>query len=163
MLVCVCGAGTTSDSAFLYTTVDELLTRNIGLKVLAEAGVGAQIDTTTAKGRLLFWDFCGTGGIRAGILRQVHACRACFGKTAWSSTRATKKNGSLNFGNGHDCVGQSISTRRQCRQTARYHDHNALYVCQWQWNTKGGGTKAAGQGVTEISAVCDSNPRNREF
>ena len=43
------------DLKHLVTTVDDLRTRNIGLKVLA--GAGAQIDTTTANGRLFFGIF----------------------------------------------------------------------------------------------------------
>ena len=37
------------DLKHLITTVDDLRSRNIGLKVLA--GTGAQIDTTTSNGR----------------------------------------------------------------------------------------------------------------
>lgn len=43
------------DLKHLVTTVDDLRTRNVGLKVLA--GTGAQIDTTTANGRLFFGIF----------------------------------------------------------------------------------------------------------
>jgi DNA invertase Pin-like site-specific DNA recombinase len=43
------------DLKHLVTTVDELRARNVGLKVLA--GAGAQIDTTTANGRLFFGIF----------------------------------------------------------------------------------------------------------
>ncbi len=43
------------DLKHLVSTVDELRARNVGLKVLA--GAGAQIDTTTANGRLFFGIF----------------------------------------------------------------------------------------------------------
>ena len=43
------------DLKHLVIMIDELRTRNIGLKVLS--GVGAQIDTTTANGRLCFGIF----------------------------------------------------------------------------------------------------------
>lgn len=43
------------DLKHLVTTVDNLRTRNVGLKVLA--GAGAEIDTTTANGRLCFGIF----------------------------------------------------------------------------------------------------------
>lgn len=43
------------DLKHLVTTVDNLRTRNVGLKVLA--GAGAQIDTTTTNGRLFFGIF----------------------------------------------------------------------------------------------------------
>lgn len=43
------------DLKHLVTTVDDLRARNIGLKVLS--GAGAQIDTTTANGRLFFGIF----------------------------------------------------------------------------------------------------------
>ena len=43
------------DLKHLVTTIDDLRARNVGLKVLA--GAGAQIDTTTANGRLFFGIF----------------------------------------------------------------------------------------------------------
>jgi DNA invertase Pin-like site-specific DNA recombinase len=43
------------DLTHLVKTLDDLRTRNIGLKVLA--GAGAQIDTTTSNGRLFFGIF----------------------------------------------------------------------------------------------------------
>ncbi len=56
----------------LVTTVDELRTRNIGLKVLA--GAGAQIDTTTANGRLFFGIFAALAEFeRELIAERTHA------------------------------------------------------------------------------------------
>ena len=43
------------DLKHLVTTVDELRTREVGLRVLA--GAGAEIDTSTANGRLVFGVF----------------------------------------------------------------------------------------------------------
>lgn len=43
------------DLKHLVKTLDDLRTRNVGLKVLA--GAGAQIDTTTD----VLWNFCSTG------------------------------------------------------------------------------------------------------
>ena len=47
----------------LVNTIYELMERNIGLRVLT--GQGANIDTTTASGRLGFREIRRAGGIRA--------------------------------------------------------------------------------------------------
>ena len=49
--------------AHLVTTVQDLSARGVGLRVLA--GDGAQIDTTTAAGRLVFGIFAALGPLRA--------------------------------------------------------------------------------------------------
>lgn len=60
------------DLKHLVTTVDELRTRDIGLKVLA--GAGAQIDTTTANGRLFFGIFAALAEFeRELISERTHA------------------------------------------------------------------------------------------
>ena len=60
------------DLKHLVTTVDELRTRDIGLKVLA--GAGAQIDTTTANGRLFFGTFATLAEFeRELIAERTHA------------------------------------------------------------------------------------------
>ena len=60
------------DLKHLVTTVDDLRTRNIGLKVLA--GAGAQIDTTTANGRLYFGIFAALAEFeRELITERTHA------------------------------------------------------------------------------------------
>ena len=64
------------DLKHLVTTVDELRARNVGLKVLA--GAGAQIDTTTANGRLCFGIF----GALAEFERELIAERTRAGLTA---------------------------------------------------------------------------------
>jgi DNA invertase Pin-like site-specific DNA recombinase len=64
------------DLKHLVTTVDDLRARNVGLKVLA--GAGAQIDTTTANGRLFFGIF----GALAEFERELIAERTRAGLTA---------------------------------------------------------------------------------
>lgn len=60
------------DLKHLVTTVDELRARNVGLKVLA--GAGAQIDTTTANGRLFFGIFAALAEFeRELIAERTHA------------------------------------------------------------------------------------------
>ncbi|MCY0916335.1 recombinase family protein [Massilia sp. H27-R4] len=60
------------DLKHLVTTVDELRSRNVGLKVLA--GAGAQIDTTTANGRLFFGIFAALAEFeRELIAERTHA------------------------------------------------------------------------------------------
>jgi DNA invertase Pin-like site-specific DNA recombinase len=54
----------------LVNTIDELSRRNIGLKVLAGAGAGAQIDATTANGRLLFGIFAALAEFEAELIRE---------------------------------------------------------------------------------------------
>jgi DNA invertase Pin-like site-specific DNA recombinase len=64
------------DLKHLVTTVDDLRARNVGLKVLA--GAGAQIDTTTANGRLFFGIFAAL----AEFERELIAERTRAGLTA---------------------------------------------------------------------------------
>jgi DNA invertase Pin-like site-specific DNA recombinase len=64
------------DLKHLVTTVDGLRARNVGLKVLA--GAGAQIDTTTANGRLCFGIF----GALAEFERELIAERTRAGLSA---------------------------------------------------------------------------------
>lgn len=60
------------DLKHLVTTVDELRSRKVGLKVLA--GAGAQIDTTTSNGRLFFGIFAALAEFeRELITERTHA------------------------------------------------------------------------------------------
>ena len=56
------------DLKHLINTIDDLNKRNIGFKVLA--GAGAQIDTTTANGRLIFGIFAALAEIESELIRQ---------------------------------------------------------------------------------------------
>jgi len=56
------------DLKHLINTVDDLNKRNIGFRVLA--GAGAQIDTTTANGRLIFGIFAALAEFEAELIRE---------------------------------------------------------------------------------------------
>ena len=56
------------DLKHLVNTVDELSQRGIGLKVVA--GAGAQIDTTTANGKLVFGIFAALAEFEAELIRE---------------------------------------------------------------------------------------------
>ena len=56
------------DLKHLVNTVDDLSKRKIGLKVLA--GTGANIDTTTANGRLIFGIFASLAEFEAELIRE---------------------------------------------------------------------------------------------
>jgi DNA invertase Pin-like site-specific DNA recombinase len=56
------------DLKHLVNTVDELSRQGIGLKVLA--GAGAQIDTTTANGKLVFGIFAALAEFEAELIRE---------------------------------------------------------------------------------------------
>ncbi len=56
------------DLEHLINTVDELNKRNVGFKVLTDAG--AQIDTTTANGRLIFVIFAALAEFEAELIRE---------------------------------------------------------------------------------------------
>ena len=60
--------------AHLVNTVQDLSARGVGLRVLT--GQGAQIDTTTAAGRLVFGIFAALAGVRAGADPRTHPGRA---------------------------------------------------------------------------------------
>ena len=56
------------DLKHLVNTIDELSQRGVGLKVLT--GTGAQIDTTTANGRLVFGIFAALAEFEAELIRE---------------------------------------------------------------------------------------------
>jgi DNA invertase Pin-like site-specific DNA recombinase len=56
------------DLKHLINTVDDLNKRNVGFKVLA--GAGAQIDTTTANGRLVFGIFAALAEFEAELIQE---------------------------------------------------------------------------------------------
>jgi len=56
------------DLKHLINTVDDMNKRNVGFKVLA--GAGAQIDTTTANGRLIFGIFAALSEFEAELIRE---------------------------------------------------------------------------------------------
>ncbi len=64
------------DLKHLVSLVDDLRQREVGLKVLA--GTGAQIDTTTANGRLVFGIFAALAEFEAELIRE----RTCAGLAA---------------------------------------------------------------------------------
>jgi len=72
------------DLRHLVNTVEDLRTRGVGLKVLA--GAGAQIDTTTANGRLAFGIFAALAEFERELIRE----RTIAGL---SSARARGRNG----------------------------------------------------------------------
>ena len=65
------------------TTVDELSARGVGLRVLA--GAGAEIDTTTANGRLVFGIFAALAEFeRELIAERTRAGLAAAGRARWT-------------------------------------------------------------------------------
>lgn len=61
------------DLKHLIHTVDDLNKHGVGLKVLA--GAGAQIDTTTANGRLVFGIFTALAEFESELIRErTKAC-----------------------------------------------------------------------------------------
>ena len=84
------------DLRYLVNTVDELRTRGVGLKVIA--GAGAQIDTTTANGRLAFGIFAAF----AEFERELISERTNAGLAAARARgRSTAQDGPCDFDDGH--------------------------------------------------------------
>src|ERR1700682_5002566 len=68
------------DLRHLVNTIHDLMERKIGFRVLT--GQGANIDTTTASGRLVFGIFAALAEARADP--RANDCRARFGACPWS-------------------------------------------------------------------------------
>ena len=86
--------------AHLVNTVQDLSTRGVGLRVLA--GQGAQIDTTTAGGRLVFGIFAALAEFERELIRGTHRGRA-QGRTGpraqgWEEVRADESSGAAGPG-----------------------------------------------------------------
>ena len=127
------------DLRHLVNTVEDLRVRGVGLKVLT--GAGAQIDTTTANGRLAFGIFAAF----AEFERELIAERTMAGLTA-------AQDGSLRThdGDGGDGRPQGGCIRRG--HAARADHDDPLCLRQRRRNAEGGGPGAARRSVS---------PRNR--
>ena len=122
------------DLKHLVTTVEELRTREVGLKVLS--GAGAQIDTMTPWAAVL-WDFRGARRIRAGIDCRTDPRRTGCRQGARAQGRAAAQDEPGGTDDGHDSHGGPESQCRGHRQTTGHHDNDALRLPQWRWITKG--------------------------
>ena len=74
------------DLKHLVSTVDELRDRGVGLRVLAGAGAGAEIDTTTANGRLVFGIFAALAEFERELIaeRTRAGLAAARARAAWA-------------------------------------------------------------------------------
>lgn len=91
------------DLKHLVNTIDELSQRDIGLKVLA--GAGAQIDTTTANGRLVFGIFAALAEFEAELIRErtmaglaAARARGRLGGASPQDDNGSTKNGDVSHG-----------------------------------------------------------------
>ena len=70
------------DLKHLVTTVDELSARGVGLRVLA--GAGAEIDTTTANGRLVFGIFAALAEFERELIAERTRAGWAAGRARWT-------------------------------------------------------------------------------
>jgi DNA invertase Pin-like site-specific DNA recombinase len=138
------------DLRHLVNTVEDLRTRGIGLNVLA--GAGAQIDTTTANGRLAFGIFAAFSEFERELIVErttagLAAARA-FGRAAAQDEPLHSQDGD----------GGPHRSRCSSRQAARSHHHHIVCLRQRRWDVEGGGSGVAGWAIPRWQASEDRAP-----
>ncbi len=116
--------------AHLVNTVKELSDRKIGLRVLT--GKGAQIDTTTASGRMVFGIFATLGRVRAGSDPRAHHGGSRLRESARSQGRTKIR--------AHQSSGASRASRHgparyfsfRSLQGTRHRARHSLPICRSQ-------------------------------
>jgi hypothetical protein len=126
------------DLKHLINTVDDLNKRGVGFKVLA--GAGAQIDTTTANGRLIFGIFAALAEVESELIRE----RTKAGQGAGTIGRSAAKDDCGNLEDGHGRHGGSEFKIVRGGQTTRYHNNNSVCLCKRRWFLKGAWSASAG-------------------
>ena len=89
----------------LVNTVQDLSARGVGLRVLT--GQGAQIDTTTAAGRLVFGIFAALRGVRGRSDPRTHHGRAQSRASPWTQGRQEVRPVESAGAPGAGCDGES--------------------------------------------------------
>jgi DNA invertase Pin-like site-specific DNA recombinase len=117
------------DLRHLVNTVEDLRTRGVGLKVLT--GAGAQIDTTTANGRLAFGIFAAF----AEFERELIAERTMAGLAAARARGRMGGRPRKMDGDGGDGLPQGC--RGGGGQTPEPHDHHPLHLRQRRRDAEG--------------------------
>lgn len=109
------------DLKHLVTTVDELRARGVGLKVLA--GAGAQIDTSTANGRLFFGIFAALAEFeRELIVERTHAGLKAARARGRRGGRPRKMNRSTLL-MAMSAMADPLANAREVAQRALLHKH----------------------------------------
>ena len=123
------------DLRHLVNTIQELLDKGVGFKVLA--GQGAEINTTTASGKLVFGIFAALAEFERELIRE----RTMAGLAA---ARARGRKGGRRFSltkaqvrPGPGCDGKEGDRGRGFVQGARDHPANDLPVCRAGWEDSG--------------------------
>ena len=129
------------DLRHLVTTAEDLRLRGNGLKVMA--GAGAQIDTTSANGRLAFGIFAAFAEFERELIAERTHAGSCCGARARSHGRSAAQNepGDSDYRYGGDV--RSGCRCGRCRKAPRDHDYHALCLRQRRRQSEGTGTGVA--------------------
>lgn len=136
------------DLRHLVNLVGDLTKREIGLKVLA--GEGASIDTTTAKGRLIFAIFASLAEFRARADHRTHPRRPCVSTREGTPRRTAIQN---DAGEAAPCSGgdgQAGDESRRAMRRTRHYLPDALWPRYTQRQNPAGRRKAATESTIDV-------------
>ena len=122
--------------AHLVNTVQELAARGVGLRVLAAQG--AQIDTTTAGGRLVFGIFAALAEFERELIRERTRAGLTAARPQWRpDLRAVESPGAT----GPGCDGPPRHLRGRALQGTRHQTRDPLQVRRAQGQLRAHGAK----------------------
>ena len=129
------------DLRHLVNTVQDLCDRGVGLRVLT--GQGAQLDTTTASGRLVFGIFAALAEFERELIRErtMAGLKAARARGRWSDVRPQQGAGAPRPGSD----GQPGYQRRCTLPGAGCHPGYPLPLCGPHWRAPRARTKGAGR------------------
>ena len=134
------------DLKHLIGVVDLLQQRQVGFKVLAS--VGAQVDTTTANGRLIFGIFAALAEFEAALIRERTQAGLTAARARGRVGGRPRKMTATALTMAMTALADSPERGQAGGAAVRDYHHHALYLCQWRWFPESRGPTPAryGQG-----------------
>ncbi len=126
------------DLKSLITMIDELRQKNIGFKVLT--GQGAQIDTTTPNGRLVFGIFAAFAEFERELIIERTKAGLQAARARGRMGGRPRKMDASSLRIAIAAMSSKINSIRGCEETKHYNS-DSIFIRQWRWFFKTTGRK----------------------